>query len=230
MTIVAVAAVVAIACVALGLWQLRRLEDRRARNAAIERARQSEPIDLTDAGESETPPVFTPVRLSGRFDPQREVLLYGRSLGGRSGHHVVTPLILERGTAVLVVRGWVPFAFQRAPVERARPPSGDLTIGGFVVPDEGDGSTAPDANGVIGRLDVEGIAATLPYPVSAFAVQLTDQTEPQPGELPIRIGSPELSDGPHLSYAIQWFSFAAITVVGAAVLLRRERRGATTAS
>jgi cytochrome oxidase assembly protein ShyY1 len=120
----------------------------------------------------------------------------------------------------------VPFRYQRAPVADAAPPDGPLTIQGFLLPRERAGSARPDANGVVGRPSPEGLRARLGTAVYPLAIQLTDQDEPQPGDLPVPIGWPELSEGPHLSYAIQWFSFAAIAVVGAVVLLRRERRRA----
>jgi cytochrome oxidase assembly protein ShyY1 len=224
--IVAIAAFVAATCVALGFWQLQRLADRRARNTAIERERSRDPVLITTAGGGEVEP-YTPVRASGTFDDEREVLVYGRSLDGEPGHLVVTPLVLEDGTSVLVIRGWVPFDHQTVPVADAAPPAGEVSINGFLVPDEGDGSTVPDESGVIGRLDVEGVGSTLPYPVLALAIRQTEQAPPQPSELPIPLPQEELSEGPHLSYAIQWFCFAAIAVVGAVILVRRERRSPT---
>ena len=106
--IVAIAAIVAATCIALGFWQLQRLSDRRARNAAIERERSRDPVLITTAAGGEVEP-YTPVRASGTFDTEREVLVYGRSLDGEPGHLVVTPLVLDDGTAILVIRGWVPF-------------------------------------------------------------------------------------------------------------------------
>jgi cytochrome oxidase assembly protein ShyY1 len=225
--IVAIASVVATTCVALGFWQLQRLADRRSRNAAIERERSRDPSLIASAVDRAAVEPYAPVRASGTFDPDREVIVYGRSLDGEPGHLVVTPLVLDDGTAVLVVRGWVPFDHQTAPVSGAAPLTGELTISGFLVPDEGNGSALPDANGVIGRLDVEGIRSTLPYPVLPLAIQLTEQDRPQPSELPVPIPPEELSEGPHLSYAIQWFTFATIAVVGALILLRRDRRAPT---
>lgn len=225
--IVAIASIVAVTCVALGFWQLRRLAERRARNAAIELERSQDPVlIMTGVGRGEVEP-YTAVRASGEFDPAREVLVYGRSLDGEPGHLVVTPLVFDDGTAALVIRGWVSFDLQTAPVADAAPPAGELTIRGFLVPDEGDGSTVPDEHGVIGRLDLEGIRSTLPYPVLPLAIQLTEQARPQPTDLPVPLPPEELSEGPHLSYAIQWFSFATIAVAGAVILLRRERRGPT---
>ena len=225
--IVAIASVVAVTCIGLGFWQLQRLADRRARNAAIERERSSEPVPITSGAGAEAEP-YTSVRASGVFDPDREVLVYGRSLDGEPGHLVVTPLVFDDGTAALVIRGWVPFDHQSAPVTDAAPPAGELAIRGFLVPDDGDGSMVPDTNGVIRRLDIQGIRSTLPYAVLALPIQLTDQAEPQPSELPVPLPPEELSEGPHLSYAIQWFTFATIAVVGAVILFRRERRGPTT--
>jgi cytochrome oxidase assembly protein ShyY1 len=161
----------------------------------------------------------------GRYDVAHEVLVYGRSLDGEAGHHVVTPLLLANGDGVLVVRGWVPFAMQSAPVAGAAPPTGGVRVRGVLAPDEGDGTARPDAGGVVGSLDVAGIASTLPYDVFSLPLRLTEQTPPQPGALPTPIPPPELSEGSHLSYAIQWFSFAAVAVAGAAVLVLRDRHG-----
>jgi cytochrome oxidase assembly protein ShyY1 len=102
-----------------------------------------------------------------------------------------------------------------------------VTVEGFLAPDEGDGSVAPDAEGIVRALDVRGIASSLPYDVFPLPLQLADQTPVQPGSLPIPVPLPALSEGPHLSYAIQWFSFAVVALVGALILLRRDRRAAT---
>jgi cytochrome oxidase assembly protein ShyY1 len=116
---------------------------------------------------------------------------------------------------------------QTAPVREAAPPATEVTVHGALVPDEGDGSDTPDADGIVRDLDVRGIASSLPYDVFPLPLQLAGQTPPQPGALPIPVPLPALSEGPHLSYAIQWFSFATIALVGAAILLRRDRRALT---
>ena len=225
--IVAIASIVAVTCIALGFWQLRRLADRRAHNAAFERERSRHAVLITSAFADGAVAPYRPVRVSGAFDPDREVIVYGRSLDGEPGHLIVTPLVFDDGSAALVVRGWVPFDHQTAPVADAAPPTGELTIHGFLVPDEGDGSAVPDEHGVVARLDVQGIRSSLPYPVLVLAIQPTDRSRPQPSDLPVPLPPEELSEGPHLSYAIQWFSFATIAAVGAVILLRRERRGPT---
>ena len=109
---------------------------------------------------------------------------------------------------------------QSAPVRGAAPLPERSRCSGFLVPDEGDGRPRRTRAGSIRALDVGGIASSLPYDVFPLPLQLAEQTPPQPGRLPAPVPLPELSEGPHLSYAIQWFSFAAIAVVGAVILLR----------
>jgi cytochrome oxidase assembly protein ShyY1 len=225
--VVVIAVLVAATCINLGLWQLRRLDERRALNARILDRQSATPASIDGVQGNAAAEPYRPAMARGTYDVDHEVLVYGRSLDGEAGHHVVTPLLLPDGGAILVVRGWVPFAMQTAPVREAAPPSTEVTVNGTLVPDEGDGSDAPDADGIVRDLDVRGIASSLPYDVFPLPLQLADQTPPQPGSLPISVPLPALSEGPHLSYAIQWFSFAVIALVGAAILLRRDRRAPT---
>jgi cytochrome oxidase assembly protein ShyY1 len=222
LAVVVLAVVVAATCVGLGLWQLQRLEERRALNATILGRRSAAPISIEGMSRGADEP-YRRAAARGIYDVEHEVLLYGRTLDGEAGHQVVTPLILADGGAILVVRGWVPFAMQTAPVREAAPPAAEVEVSGSLVRDEGDGSTAPDANGVIRVLDVVGIASTLPYDVFPLPLRLVEQAPPQPRSLPTPVRMPELSEGPHLSYAIQWFAFALVAVAGAAILLRRDR-------
>lgn len=220
--VMVVAGVVAASCVGLGLWQLARLGERRELNARILDRRTATPVTIEEA--DAVAGAYRPATAEGTYDVAHEVLVYGRSLEGEAGHHVVTPLLLANGDAILVLRGWVPFATQSAPVPGAAPPADEVRVRGVLVPDEGDGSTGPDAGGIVRRLDVAGIASTVTYDVFRLPLQLTEQAPPQPGASPTPVPLPELSEGPHLSYAIQWFSFAAVAVAGAAILVRRDRR------
>lgn len=226
-TVVVLAVLVATTCIGLGLWQLRRLEERRMLNAKIRERGSAAPVTIQGAASGVRTEPWRPAAARGEYDTANEVLLYGRSLEGEAGHHVVTPLVLADGGAILVVRGWVPFAMQTAPVREAAPPMDEVEVFGPLVPDEGDGSIAPGANGVVRVLDVAGIASALPYDVFPLPLLLAEQVPPQTGSLPIPVPLPELSEGPHLSYAIQWFGFAAVAIAGGLILLRRDRRPAT---
>jgi surfeit locus 1 family protein len=226
-TLVVIAVLVAATCVNLGLWQLRRLDERRALNAEILDRRSDSPLPIEDVARTAAVEPYRPATARGRYDVEHEVLVFGRTLDGEAGHHVVTPLLLPGGGAILVVRGWVPFAMQAAPVRAAAPPANEVRVEGSLAPDEGDGTVAPDADAIVRVLDVEGIASSLPYDVFPLPLQLAEQTPPQPGSLPIPVPVPELSEGPHLSYAIQWFSFALVALIGCAILVLRDRRAAT---
>jgi cytochrome oxidase assembly protein ShyY1 len=227
MAVVVIAVLVAATCVNLGLWQLRRLDERRALNAEILDRRSDSPLSIEDvAGKAAVEP-YRPATARGRYDVEHEVLVFGRSLDGEAGHHLVTPLLLPSGGAILVVRGWVPFAMQAAPVRAAAPPANEVRVEGSLAPDEGDGTVAPDADAIVRVLDVKGIASSLPYDVVPLPLQLAEQTPPQSGSLPIPVPLPELTEGPHLSYAIQWFSFALVALIGCAILVLRDRRAAT---
>src|SRR5919201_2518886 len=216
--VVAVAAVVSLTCIALGIWQLRRLHDRRTTNEAIRERTSAAPLEIVEPSAPDAAP-FRAAFADGVYDVPNEVLVFGRSLDGRPGHLLVTPLRLAGTGAVLVVRGWVPFRFQSAPVEQAAPPLGDLRVRGWLAPNE-EGSDPTDASRVVRSVDVDAIASELPYPVFPLPLQLSAQSPPQRGSLPEPVPLPPLSEGPHLSYAIQWFSFATISVVGGVILVR----------
>jgi surfeit locus 1 family protein len=222
--IVAIAAIVAAICIALGFWQLQRLADRRALNAQIRAARSASTTTVRTADDIAGLSAFRSVVVEGTYDIEGEVLLYGRSLDGEPGHHVVTPLALDDGSGVLVLRGWVPFSIDHAPVIDAAPTVRDVVVEGWLVEPESRGRSRPDRAGIVRTLDISGIGERLPFELAPFAIQLRAQ-EPPNAHLPVPVPPPELSEGPHLSYAIQWFTFATIAAVGAVILLRRERRG-----
>jgi surfeit locus 1 family protein len=87
-------------------------------------------------------------------------------------------------------------------------------------------SGPPPASERITKVDLGEIGAALPYPILPVYLLLERQVPPQTGSLPEPPPLPPLTNGPHLSYAVQWFSFAAIALFGYVVLLRRDRRDA----
>ena len=111
-------------CVRLGLWQLDRLEGRRAFNDRYAAGLEAAPLPLESLLAEGGALAYRRAVATGRFDTDREVILYGRSLDGRSGNHVLTPLVLADGRAIIVDRGWVPFEMDDPPVA-ATPPTGD---------------------------------------------------------------------------------------------------------
>jgi len=222
--------VVVATCIKLGFWQLDRLHGRKDANAGIAAAEATTPRPLTTLRASTDDPTtlrFRPAIATGTYDQAHEVLLYGRSsIGGSSGDQVLTPLRLDDGTAIVVDRGWVPIDRNVPLTGEAAAPTGVVSVTGVLFPPDAlsTPSASPTAIERITKVDLGQIGSTLPYPILPVYLLLEHQEPPQPGALPEPPPLPPFSNGPHLSYAVQWFSFAAIAVIGFVVLLRRDRR------
>jgi surfeit locus 1 family protein len=216
--------IVAGACVRLGFWQLDRLQQRRARNAVLIQRMQTPPLLLERAPTDTAGLIYRRARIEGRFDHDRTIVLAGRSLRGVPGAHVLTPILLGRTTAVLVNLGWLPAA-DGATVNLdslEHPPKAVIT--GWVLPFPRaqrpvtlTTSTDSAFQHVWFTIDPEAIRRQVPYALGAIQVQAAPDTAAPP--YPIRLAAPETDEGPHLGYAIQWFSFAAIALIGWTVLL-----------
>jgi cytochrome oxidase assembly protein ShyY1 len=167
------------------------------------------------------------VTVDGEWDAEHEVILFGRSLDGRPGNHVLTPLTFADGRAVLVDRGWVPSDVGEAPVtgEAAAAP-GRVTVEGLVLPSDDVGAEPPATATLpeqVRSIDVATLDAAMPATLVPDLYVLLERQEP-PSERPIPAPLPEIGEGPHFGYAIQWFTFAAVALVGYGVLARRLRR------
>jgi len=196
------AVLVAAVCVRLGIWQLDRLHQRRARNAAWAARLALPPLELRGAVTADSAGQRRVVA-RGVYDFAAERTWVGRSFQGTPGVALITPLRLAAGAAVLVDRGWAPSpdAFHVDHTLYREPDTATVT-GIALIPPRGRGDVS--------------VAGFLP-----FVIQL--ETHDPTAGLPRRWPLPALDNGPHLSYAIQWFSFAVIALVGTAVLIRRGR-------
>ena len=220
------------ACVRLGFWQLDRRAQKADRNAAVAERMATAPVALT------APPVDTGglayrrATARGSYDNDRSVVLAGRSLHGAPGVHVYTPLLTGDG-AILVNRGWVPSrdaaSIEIGPLRVDSP----VVVEGILMPFpdvEIDPESRPDGFRTTWfRMDGAGIRGQYPYAVAPLYLQAIgpgDGAAPRSREEPpVRLAAPTLDPGPHTSYAIQWFSFAAIFLIGWLVLvLRRSGR------
>lgn len=221
----------------LGLWQLRRLQTRRTYNTAVMTQQSFEPrrYDLLSADVPPAERTFRQVAQLGQYDPSEEVLLRSRSLNGEPGYHLLTPLVFADGRALLVNRGWIPFEYKTPPINEAAPPTGDVLVAGTLYPSEvqPEGFGAKDP--ATGELDAvffantERLAQQMPYDLEPHYLRLNVQ-EPAPSDYPVMLGPENLDNGSHLGYALQWFSFALIGVVGYVILLRSVVKDATSAS
>jgi surfeit locus 1 family protein len=216
--------VVAAVCARLGVWQAHRLRERRAANAVAQAAR-SAPVVLLQGPRPGADPLGRRVRVHGRYDHANDIVLRGREYGGVPGVEIVSPLRLGDSTAaVLVNRGFVPAPDAATAYPDSLREPGERWVEGIALP-LGSGGGAPLQYGgqtSWARLDRPALQHRLPYPISAFYIrQSPDTALPR---FPRRLDPPALDDGPHLSYAIQWFAFAIMAIVFGGIFLRQKNR------
>jgi surfeit locus 1 family protein len=211
--LVVVAVLVAGVCTRLGFWQLDRLSQRRARNAVTAAALAREPLVVGETFSLDSV-ARRRIRASGVYDYARERVRPGRFYDGTPGVAVLTPLRLADGRAVFVDRGWAPSPdARRIDLLDYRERDTVEIVGLGVLLPRGPGD-----------VDAARLADSLPYALLPFGIQQL------PSETPARLRrwpASRLDNGPHLGYAVQWFSLAMIAVVGTAVLLKTSRKSVT---
>jgi len=213
----------------LSRWQLSRLDERRHFNDLVTAHSAAQPVPVDEEMRAGAPldsvtddQRWRPVTATGRYDADATVLVRKRPLDSKNGFWVVTPLITQSGAVLVVNRGWVAAeGGATATQEVPAPPAGEVSIVGRIQPSEDAPEVQPGdlPAGQVTDLSVPLVAgAATAYP---GYVQLVSSIPAESAELtPIPI--PDLSDGPHLSYAVQWIFFAVVAVVGFVVLVRRE--------
>jgi cytochrome oxidase assembly protein ShyY1 len=214
--------VTAVAFVNLGLWQLRRLDERQAHNALVTERLAADPQPLGTAlsdVEGDTAELeLRRVTVTGAFTGT-QLLTAPRNYAGQPGQQVLSVLERAGGPAVLVDRGWIPFdsRSQQAPAA----PDGPVEVRGVVrLPEPGDVGGAEQVAQIVPARIAQRLGRTL----APFYVQLQSQQPPVAPSAPRPTPLPEVTEGSHRSYAIQWFSFAVIALVGYPILVWRTAR------
>jgi len=224
MAFVALAAVLGALFVRLGVWQLSRLGERRASNRAIAGQLLMDPAPYA-AVAAAPDPVNRRARIEGTPDYASEFVVTGRSRNGSPGVHIFTPLrVAGNDTAILVNRGWT-YSPDAASVELPRWTEERTSFSGYIqaLPS---GTMANVRGRGLRPLTEDGVRRLVSYPVRRLYLVSQDSA----GEnAPVRLPPPALDEGPHLSYAIQWFAFAVIALVGTFAVIRRSRDGARSA-
>ena len=235
--LVAVAIALAGLFVRLGFWQLDRHVQRSSASATREERLAMPALDWTEAGAVPADTAGTlgrRVRLEGRWVPEHEVILRSRASNGRAGVEVFTPLVPAPGEpALFVLRGWLPAADGLRADLRAgwtAADSGTVRVEGVLIASR-DGRGGEPLRVEVGDrehlalagIDLGQIRDELPLTVGPHVVRASD---PEPGASPLRPARALQSGaGPHMSYAIQWFAFAVIALVGTGILIAKERGG-----
>lgn len=227
---VLLAVAAAVVCVRLGFWQLHRRTERQARNAMITSRLDSAVVDATELPRDSAMARFRRVHVAGVPDYDHELIYAARTRNGSPGVNILTPVRFPgRDTAVLVNRGWV-YSPDGASVHLATWRDRDSTFTGYAEElASSPGSMYTTRAGVVARLAYDVVAKALPYPVAPIYVVAL----PPPGDSSTamdriaRLTIPPLTEGSHFSYAIQWFGFATVALVGAGIVIKQSRSGVT---
>jgi surfeit locus 1 family protein len=231
-------AIVVAVCIRLGLWQLARLDERRELNAGIAARLEQDPIGDLSRLTDTTGVSYRLATVNGSYDNERYVVLPGRSHGGVPGVHLLMPLRLAgRPDAVLVNRGWVPAPDAASIDARHFAVMEAVEVRGIVLPFPGRAqslaqrestASADTFRHVLYRIDENALRAQFPYRLLDMMIQETEAAGR--ARYPTALGPPPLDEGPHLGYALQWFSFALIGVIGWFALALPRRTPATAAA
>jgi surfeit locus 1 family protein len=220
----------------LGIWQLDRLEQRRVFNDRVATQMAEDPLILSgQAIESDLYGMeYRSVIVRGEYDLNRQVVLRNQDWQGRLGVHILTPLMIDGGkSAVLVDRGWIPYEdFTSGKLDRYDVP-GQSQIEGIIRRSQSKPAIGGRADQIPGPgeaplaawnwININDISQQIPYPLlPVYVTALPDSGVPQ---LPYRSELDlDLTEGPHLGYAFQWFIFAAILGIGYPVYINREEK------
>jgi surfeit locus 1 family protein len=224
--------------VRLGVWQLSRLHERQRLNAAMLGRLTAPPVAIDSMTGSADSLRYRRARISGVADDAHEALFVQRTHEGSPGVYLITPVITPGSdSATIVVRGWV-YAPDGVRADPQRWREGDsLTVNGWleVLPVNGSAEPIPGQPLAIRRLERDDLARRAGRPVrtmylwavadSAAVAVTRDTATARPS--PARFTLPVLDEGPHRSYAIQWFAFAIIALVGAVIIVRNDRQRPT---
>lgn len=242
-------AIVGGACVILGFWQLERAKQRQAIAADIQSGRQAAPVNLNASTAQQGHfKNWTPAQAQGRWRGEFSVLLDNRNLAGRPGLWLATPLELDDGRAVLVLRGWLarPIGDQRAPVVHTpgQPQNiqGELTMhvprlfelwaSGNATRSALSFGTQARGNEAAEQVDTAQLLRLQNLSLEQLSEQtglnlipvVLLQTSASNDGLIRAWPEPSVDADKNVGYAMQWFGFATICLIALLVLVWRHRR------
>ncbi len=216
-----------VAMVNFGFWQLRRLDDKQAFNARVEQRYDAEVVPLDELllpGANNDDLEWRPVSVSGVYEPAGTVQIVNRSQFGRAGGNTVTPMRLDSGQVLLVNRGFLPLD-----VGAPLPPTGTVAVTGRLRLTQVRtfaqlGDPAGGVLTVAQRVDVDRLAQQINGEVVPMYLDVYESNPVEAEPRPQPVVAPELGEGNHLSYAVQWFVFAFAVAIGWVLAVRRSQR------
>lgn len=224
-----VAVVFAVACAALGNWQMNRRNAVVENIAKIQQNYSGEIVDYANAGANfdslDPAREWTQVRMTGTYRTEDERIVRNRPLNGAPGYEVLVPLTLENGETVIIDRGWLPIGYKEPghPDTVPQPESGQVTVVARLKPAEPKlDRGAPE--GQLASIELNDYAAQLDYPIKTGAYGQLATESPAAAVNPVPFPAPSIDEGSHLSYALQWIAFGILAFVGFGYAARMQRR------
>ena len=217
-----VALLLIIFCLWGSQWQYHRGVDRHARNAVIEERIAKSAIELNSVTDNLPDNEWQTVSTAGTFDIEKQILLRNRYNDGKYGYEVLTLFRSNENKSFWVDRGWVQAgATATTPPVVTALPQGEVSITGrlrldsslprgsfFALPGKGEG--------LVAELNAQSQLNTEKFYIDLLSGSDTSLTPEVTAQLP------ELSDGPHMAYALQWIFFGGLVIYGR-ILIRRTR-------
>ncbi len=225
----AVALVFAVACVALGNWQMSRRNEVVANIAKITANYSGTPVDYqsvaADFNHLDPAKEWTQVTMKGTYLTADQRVVRNRPLNGAPGYEVLVPLKLENGDTVIIDRGWLPIGNREAghPDVVPQPQAGTVTVVARLRPPEPQLDRGAPA-GQIASIELNDYAAGLNYPIKTGAYGQLAAESPAAAVNPVSFPAPSIDEGSHLSYALQWICFGVLAFVGFGYAARMQRR------
>ena len=221
-------------CIRLGVWQLDRLAQRRIFNTRVEAQINAAVLDLNQANPSSGlfEMEYRSVSVTGMYDFNQEVILRNQVFDGQLGYNVFTPMRIDGGDqAILVERGWIPFTEADPATRKKFAEPGRVTVkgrlrrsldqpelGGVPNPTLAAGETHIDAWNYINLNQIQQQTELALQPV-----YIQQAPDPAWTRLPYRdLNLPDITEGPHMGYALQWFAFATILGAGYPFFVRHQ--------
>jgi cytochrome oxidase assembly protein ShyY1 len=205
----------------LSFWQFHRLDERKTFNNEVRERSSLDVVDVRTLDTSDPEAVeWRPAGAKGTYLPNEQVLIVNRSQGGFAGMNVLTPLLLDDGRAIIINRGFIAL--------NATPPPAPLgvvkVVGVLRSTDKRTTGQAREASGELTeffRLDIDRLQQQIDPELLNVAL-VAEVSEPADDPILLPVSPPELSEGSHLSYAIQWLIFSVAVIVGWVLAVRKS--------
>lgn len=211
----------------LSQWQWRRLHQRQQYNAIITKNQDAAPVSLAtvlgqDGTSIDATNQWRTVHLTGTWDTAHQKLVRKKSFESELGFWVLTPFVTSEGT-ILINRGWhIAGATALDSPEIVSPPSGTVDVAARIRTLAGTPEPRPSdlPAGQVDSINPPQMTPDKSVVTNAYAELVASR--PDSGVDLKQIPAPEISEGPHRSYALQWIFFAIMTIIGWIIMVRNE--------